>query len=98
MSINFNNIYLYKNKKEYSMTSQNSIDNLNKQDDIVKIISKYIPLEKVGDNFKGCCPFHGGNIPSFVVNPGKQIYHCFGCGAGGDSVNFIEEYKKLLHN
>ena len=54
-------------------------------------------LKKAGANFKACCPFHGEDTPSFVVSPSKQIYHCFGCGVGGDSIKFLMEYEKLSY-
>lgn len=57
--------------------------------DIVEIISGYVPLKKTGANYKGLCPFHREKTPSFVVNPAKQIYHCFGCGEGGNVFDFI---------
>jgi len=63
--------------------------------DIVEIISGYIPLKKAGRNFRALCPFHGEKTPSFMVNPIKKIYHCFGCGAGGDVFGFVMKYEKV---
>jgi DNA primase len=63
--------------------------------DIVEIISGYTPLKKVGRNFKANCPFHHEKTPSFVVNPDKQIYHCFGCGVGGNIVGFVMKQERL---
>lgn len=77
------------------MISQDSIEALKARLDIVDVIGSYIELKKSGANFKAPCPFHNENSPSFVVSPSKQIYHCFGCGAGGDSVKFVMEYEKL---
>ena len=57
--------------------------------DIVDVVSKYVILRKSGGNYWGLCPFHGEKTPSFSVNPAKQIYKCFGCGAGGDALSFI---------
>ncbi|MFV1951398.1 MAG: DNA primase [Nitrospinota bacterium] len=57
--------------------------------DIVEIISDHLPLKKSGKNFKGLCPFHSEKTPSFVVSPEKQIFHCFGCGAGGNVYQFL---------
>lgn len=57
--------------------------------DIVEIISGYIPLKKKGSNYWGCCPFHGEKTPSFAVNPGKNMFYCFGCHEGGDVFKFI---------
>ena len=78
------------------MITNESIENLKNHLDIVDVISQYIELKKAGANFKACCPFHGEETPSFVVSPAKQIYHCFGCGAGGNNpISFVMEYEKL---
>ncbi len=77
------------------MISKQSIENLKNNLDIVEVISSFIPLKKTGANFKACCPFHGEKTPSFVVSPSKQIYHCFGCGVGGDALKFVMEHEKL---
>lgn len=63
--------------------------------DIVAFISEFIPLRKMGRNFKANCPFHGEKTPSFVVSPERQIWHCFGCGKGGDVYTFLMEYERL---
>jgi len=63
--------------------------------DIVSLISEYIPLKKMGRNFTTVCPFHSENSPSFVVSPERQIWHCFGCGKGGDAFSFLMEYENL---
>ncbi len=63
--------------------------------DIVTTIGKYVQLKKAGRNFKALCPFHHEKSPSFVVNPDKQIFHCFGCGAGGNSVGFVMRQEHL---
>jgi len=63
--------------------------------DIVALISEYIPLKKMGRNFTTNCPFHNENSPSFVVSPERQIWHCFGCGKGGDAFSFLMEYENL---
>jgi len=63
--------------------------------DIVDVISEYIPLKKTGQNWKGLCPFHSEKTPSFIVSPSKQIYHCFGCGIGGDVFTFLNKYENL---
>lgn len=57
--------------------------------DIVEIISAYVPLKKRGQNYWGCCPFHGEKTPSFAVNPSKDMFYCFGCHEGGDVFKFI---------
>ena len=79
------------------MIKKESIENLKNNLDVVDIVSQYIELKKSGANFKACCPFHGETTPSFVVSPAKQIYHCFGCGVGGDSIKFVMEYEKLTY-
>ncbi len=63
--------------------------------DITQLISEYIPLKKSGANFKALCPFHSEKTPSFFVSPSKQIFHCFGCGKGGNAIHFLMEYEKL---
>jgi DNA primase len=79
------------------MITKESIENLKSHLEVVDIISQFIELKKAGANFKACCPFHGEESPSFVVSPAKQIYHCFGCGVGGDSIKFVMEYEKLSY-
>lgn len=63
--------------------------------DIVEIVSSYIPLKQAGRNFKANCPFHNEKTPSFVVNPDKQIFHCFGCGTGGNAISFIMKQERM---
>src|SRR6185436_11624802 len=60
--------------------------------DIVDVIDRYVPLKKAGANYAACCPFHSEKTPSFTVSPGKQFYHCFGCGAHGTAIGFLMEY------
>lgn len=79
------------------MIKKESIENLKNHLDVVDVISQFLELKKTGANFKACCPFHGETTPSFVVSPAKQIYHCFGCGVGGDSIKFVMEYEKLSY-
>ncbi|MEA3383222.1 MAG: DNA primase [Campylobacterota bacterium] len=79
------------------MITKNAIENLKSHLDVVDVISQFLELKKSGANFKACCPFHGEETPSFVVSPAKQIYHCFGCGVGGDSIKFVMEYEKLSY-
>jgi DNA primase len=63
--------------------------------DIVELIGSYVPLKKAGRNFKANCPFHNEKTPSFVVNPDKQIFHCFGCDAGGNVIGFVMKQDRL---
>lgn len=79
------------------MISNDSIEQLKARLDILDVVGSYIELKKNGANFKAPCPFHDEKSPSFVVSPSKQIYHCFGCGAGGDSIRFVMEYEKLSY-
>ena len=69
-------------------------DRVKQQADIVRVIGEYVRLKKSGQNFTGLCPFHGEKTPSFAVHPVKQIYHCFGCGKGGDVFSFVMEMEK----
>jgi len=77
------------------LIEQSSIESLKSTLDIIDVIGSFIELKKAGANYKANCPFHGEKTPSFVVSPTKQIYHCFGCGVGGDSIKFIMELEKL---
>lgn len=77
------------------MIDKTSIEQLKNQIDIVDVIENYLELKKSGSNYKALCPFHDEDTPSFVVSPSKQIYHCFGCGAGGDAIKFVMDYEKL---
>jgi DNA primase len=79
------------------MITKDSIENLKAHIDIVDIISNFLELKKYGSNYKACCPFHQEDTPSFVVSPTKQIFHCFGCGIGGDSIKFVMEYEKISY-
>lgn len=63
--------------------------------DIVQVINGYVPLTKRGAEYEACCPFHTESTPSFKVNPVKQFYHCFGCGAHGDALAFLMQYSGL---
>ncbi|MFH1995738.1 MAG: DNA primase [Candidatus Omnitrophota bacterium] len=74
---------------------QEIIDKIQGSVDIVDVISSYIALKKSGRNFKACCPFHGEKTPSFMVNREKQIFHCFGCGAGGNVFGFLMKHERM---
>jgi DNA primase len=69
-------------------------ERVKQQADIVRVIGEYVRLRKTGQNFTGLCPFHQEKTPSFAVHPVRQIYHCFGCGAGGDVFKFVMELEK----
>ncbi len=74
---------------------QNIIDQVQDRTDIVEVISRYISLKKIGRNYKTTCPFHHEKTPSFIVSPDKQIYHCFGCGAGGNVFSFLMKHENI---
>ena len=63
--------------------------------DIVELVGRFVNLRKAGQNYKGLCPFHGEKTPSFMVNPKKGIFHCFGCGVGGDAFGFLMRQDRL---
>src|SRR3954447_19152915 len=69
-------------------------DRVKQQADIVRVVGEYVQLKKAGQNFRGLCPFHSERTPSFNVHPTRQIYHCFGCGKGGDVFSFVMEMEK----
>jgi len=75
--------------------SQNILEEILSRVDIVELISSYIPLKRAGRNFKALCPFHQEKTPSFMVSPQKQIYHCFGCNAGGNAFSFLMRYEHI---
>ena len=75
--------------------SEQTIELVRSTADIVDVISSYIELKKKGTNFFELCPFHGEKTPSFSVNQDKQIFKCFGCGAGGGGINFVMEIDSL---
>lgn len=69
------------------------IEEVRMRNDIVDVISGYVKLQKKGSNYFGLCPFHNEKSPSFSVSPQKQMYYCFGCGAGGNVITFVMEYE-----
>ncbi len=77
------------------LIAKSVLEDIRVHSDIVAIISSYFKLQPSGAIFKALCPFHKEKTPSFIVNPQRQIYHCFGCGAGGDVFRFIMEYDKV---
>ena len=85
--------------------SDEVINDVRQSNDIVDVISQYVHLKRSGRNFFGLCPFHNEKSPSFSVSPDKQIFHCFGCGVGGnvfsfynckiEGINFVEAVQML---
>jgi DNA primase len=73
--------------------SEDAIEEVRMKNDVVDIISGYVKLQKKGSNYFGLCPFHNEKSPSFSVSPAKQMYYCFGCGAGGNAITFVMEYE-----
>ena len=74
---------------------QKFIDDLLDRVDLVDVIDRRVKLRKTGKNFSACCPFHDEKTPSFSVNPDKQFFYCFGCGAGGNALGFLMDYERL---
>ena len=75
--------------------SQSLLDDIRSATDIVDLVGRFVNLRKAGAGWKGLCPFHGEKTPSFTVNPRKGIFHCFGCGVGGDAFNFLMRQDRL---
>ena len=78
--------------------SNDIIDEVRSRNDIVDVVSSYVKIQKKGANYMGLCPFHAEKSPSFSVSPGKQLFHCFGCGVGGDVITFIRQYENYSFN
>lgn len=77
------------------MIPQSFIQELLNRIDLVELVNKVVPLKKTGKNFQACCPFHNEKTPSFNVNPQKQFFKCFGCGASGTAIGFVMQYEGL---
>ena len=77
------------------LIDEDKIREIRDRSDIVEVIGRYLPLKKSGSNFQGLCPFHQEKSPSFNVNPPRQIYHCFGCGVGGNVFSFLMRIEGL---
>ncbi|WP_035143048.1 DNA primase [Schnuerera ultunensis] len=71
------------------------IEKIHDSSDLVDIVSRYVRLKKTGGNYVGLCPFHSEKTPSFTVSESKQLFHCFGCGEGGDLINFVMKIENL---
>lgn len=74
---------------------KDTIEEIKSKIDIVELISRYVSLQKVGNSYRGLCPFHTETTPSFYVNPSFKTYHCFGCGASGDVIKFVQEIEGI---
>ncbi|MFO0752545.1 MAG: DNA primase [Thermodesulfovibrionales bacterium] len=77
------------------MKPDSVVEEIKSKIDIVSLIAEHVDLKRAGQNYKGLCPFHSEKTPSFMVNPSKQIFHCFGCGKGGDALSFIMECESM---
>ncbi len=75
--------------------SDNIVDEIKSRCNIIDVIGRHVVLKKTGSNYKGICPFHNEKTPSFVVSDTKQIFTCFGCGATGDVIEFVQKYNNL---
>ena len=73
--------------------SDDIVEEVRARNDIVDVISGYVKLQRRGSSYFGLCPFHNEKSPSFSVSPSKQMYYCFGCGAGGNVFTFLMEYE-----
>jgi DNA primase len=78
-----------------SRIAQETVEQVAGASDIVQVIGSYFPLKRAGTEFRALCPFHQEKTPSFYVNPAKQQYYCFGCGAGGSVFQFIQQYENV---
>ena len=74
---------------------QTLLDDIRAAVDIVDLVGRFVNLRKAGTHWKGLCPFHAEKTPSFTVNPRKGIFHCFGCGVGGDAFSFLMRQDRL---
>ena len=77
------------------MIPEEVIAEIVRRTDIVELIGGHLPLRAAGRTYKALCPFHTEKTPSFVVNPERQIFHCFGCGEGGDAIAFLVKHERL---
>ena len=81
----------------FRMIERETVDKIFETANILEVVSDFVSLKKRGTNYIGCCPFHNEKTPSFYVSPTKNIYKCFGCGKGGNSVNFVMEHEQMSY-
>ena len=79
------------------MIHKEDIDKIFEAARVEEVVADYVSLKKRGANLIGCCPFHNEKTPSFYVSPAKGIYKCFGCGKGGNAINFIMDHDKMTY-
>ena len=79
------------------MIDRATVDRIFAAADITEVVGDFVTLKKKGVNYTACCPFHNEKTPSFIVSPAKGLYKCFGCGKGGNAVNFVMEHEKLTY-
>jgi DNA primase len=75
--------------------AQETVEQVAAASNIVEVIGSYFPLKRAGSQFRALCPFHQEKTPSFYVNPAKQSFYCFGCGAGGAVFQFLMQYENV---
>ncbi len=75
--------------------NKESLESLRQRVDLIEVLSSYIDLKRTGISYKGLCPFHDEKTPSFIIQKGDSHYHCFGCGAHGDAIQFLMAYQKM---
>lgn len=78
-----------------ALFNEEILNEIHRKNDIVDVVSRYVSLKRKGRNYFGLCPFHNEKSPSFSVSPDKQIFHCFGCGVGGDVINFVKNIENI---
>ena len=78
------------------MANEHDLELIRERTNIVDLIGAHTRLKKTGARYKGLCPFHTDSAPSFTVDPDRKLWHCFGCGAGGDIFTFVMQTDKLL--
>lgn len=83
------------NMEDMKEKYENFKEQVRSQADIVRVVSQYVALKKKGGRYWGCCPFHSEKTPSFTVDESKGLFHCFGCGAGGDVFTFVMKEENI---